>query len=74
MKPDNFRSCVTCKHHEAVFDTSALHYCVKDVPPAEFCPVTGAGWKSVNAKPCFVRRVSDHDECGPEGKCHEPIY
>lgn len=74
MKDPNFKYCVTCKHHEAIFTTGELHYCTKDVPASEFCPVKGAGWMSGMALPCHLERKSDYSDCGPEGKCHEPIY
>ena len=74
MKDPTVKTCITCKHHEGVFDTSTMHYCVRDVPAHEFSPVTGSGWTSTLAKSCFVRRVRAEDACGPGGKCYEPIY
>lgn len=74
MKDPNFKSCVTCKHHEVATASSTLHYCTKDVPAAEFSPVTGAGWTSPKARSCFVKRISAEDDCGPLGECYVCIY
>ena len=74
MRDPNLRLCVTCKHHEVATAASALHYCTKDVPPADFSPVTGAGWTSPKAMSCSIKRILEDDDCGPTGKCYVSIY